>query len=145
MADIRGVGKPITYRDDNPISEWIEDFRSKRNSQKREPKDAAERELLGRWLAYRGRGELKTIVGTACYAYSHFDMDYEWSPYSDERTTKHFCMDAQDDEAAQYEAEYVLNMDIVKAVGAAGKLWRVDGPQDVFVADVGPLDFGSVS
>jgi hypothetical protein len=78
MSDIRGKGKPITYRDDNPISEWIEDFRRKRNSQKREPKDAAERELLGRWLGYRGRGELKTIVGSACYAYSHFDMDFEW-------------------------------------------------------------------
>ena len=47
MADIRGVGKPISYRDDNPISEWIEDFRSKRKSQKREPKDAAERDRPG--------------------------------------------------------------------------------------------------
>src|SRR5437773_6460583 len=78
MSDIRGKGKLISYRDDNPISEWIEDFRGKRNSQKREPKDANERELLGRWLGYRGRGELKTIVGSACYAYSHFDMDFEW-------------------------------------------------------------------
>src|SRR6266496_2905709 len=50
----------------------------KRNSQKREPKDAIEREVLGRWRGYRGRGELKTIVGSACYAYSHFDMDCEW-------------------------------------------------------------------
>jgi len=39
MSDIRGIGTPITYRDDYPISEWIEDFRRKRNSQKREPKD----------------------------------------------------------------------------------------------------------
>lgn len=71
-----------------------------------------------------------------------FDMDYEWSPYSDERTTKHFTMDAQDDEAARHEAEYVLNMDIVRNVGATGTLWRVDGPTDVLVADMGPLDWG---
>lgn len=71
-----------------------------------------------------------------------FDMDYEWSPYSSERTTKHFCMDAHDEEAALYEAEYVLNMDIVPRPGATGKLWRVDSGVDVFVADVGPLDSG---
>jgi hypothetical protein len=61
-----------------------------------------------------------------------FDEDY------DGRVTR-FTMDARDDQAAMYEAEYVLNMDIVKKTGATGKLWRVDGPQDVFVADVGPL------
>ena len=77
MGDIRGVGKPITYSDDNPISAWVEEFRKKRNAQKREPKDADERELVARWLGYRGRGELRVIVGSACYAYSHFDMDYE--------------------------------------------------------------------
>ena len=55
---------------------------------------------------------------------------------------KHFCMDATDDEAALYEAEYVLNMDIVARVRATGKLWRVDSGTDRFVADVGPLDFG---
>ena len=74
-----------------------------------------------------------------------FDMDFEWNPYSDERTTKQFTMNAQDDEAALYEAEYVLNMDIVKRVGATGTLWRVDGPTDAFVADVGPLDWGGGS
>jgi len=78
MADIRGVGEKITYSDDNPISEWVEELRAKRGSQKREPKDDAERELLGRWLAYRGRDELENIVGSACYAYSHFEMDPEW-------------------------------------------------------------------
>lgn len=72
-----------------------------------------------------------------------FDMAYEWQrPYSDERTIQQFTMDARDEEAALYEAEYVLNMDIVKAVGATGKLWRVDGPQDVLIAEVGPIDFG---
>ncbi|HET8763028.1 MAG TPA: hypothetical protein VFM12_06395 [Gemmatimonadales bacterium] len=71
-----------------------------------------------------------------------FDMAYEWmSPYSGERTVKHFCMDAQDEAAALYEAEYVLNMDIVKRAGATGKLWRVDGGQDVLVAELGPIDF----
>jgi len=78
MADIRGVGKQITYRDDNPISGWVDELRKKRDAQKREPKDDAERKLLARWLGYRGRGELESIVGSACYAYSHFEMDYEW-------------------------------------------------------------------
>ena len=78
MADIKGVGKPITYRDDNSITAWVEELRTKRNVQKREPKDDTERKLLARWLGYRGRGELESIVGSACYAYSHFEMDYEW-------------------------------------------------------------------
>src|SRR5262249_31116246 len=50
MADIRGVGKPITYSEDNPIGIELEELRAKRKSLKREPKDGAERELLGRWL-----------------------------------------------------------------------------------------------
>ena len=66
MADIRGVGKKITYTDDNPISEAIEKLRGERKSIKREPKDAAERELLGRWLGYRGRDELEATVGLGC-------------------------------------------------------------------------------
>lgn len=70
-----------------------------------------------------------------------FDMEYEWNPYSDERTFKQFTMDARDDEAALHEAEYVLNMDIVKKPGATGKLWRVNSGADVFVADVGPLNW----
>jgi hypothetical protein len=78
MADIRGVGTPITYSDDNPISEWIDKLRLEHRATAREPRDQAERELLGRWLAYRGRFELDHIVGSACYAYSHFEMDDEW-------------------------------------------------------------------
>src|SRR5947207_4383641 len=78
MADIRGVGKKITYSEDNPVSAALDDLRAQRKSIKREPKDDAERELLGRWLGYRGRDELETTVGAACYAYSHFDMDSEW-------------------------------------------------------------------
>ena len=78
MADIKGVGKKITYSEDNPTSAWLEEFRRKSNASKREPKDDRERELLARWLAYRGRDELESIVGSACYAYSHFDMDSEW-------------------------------------------------------------------
>jgi hypothetical protein len=66
---------------------------------------------------------------------------YRFDEYNDGRVTR-FTMDARDEEAALYEAEYVLNMNIVKDVRATGKLWRVDGPQDVFVADVGPLHFG---
>ncbi|MGH7845871.1 MAG: hypothetical protein ACREQW_11975 [Candidatus Binatia bacterium] len=78
MADIRGLRKTITYSDDNPISEWIEELREKRRAEKREPKNEAERKLLAQWLGFRGRAELDDIVGTACYAYSHFDMDPEW-------------------------------------------------------------------
>src|SRR6266496_4259460 len=78
MADIRGVGKRITYSDDNPISNWIEELRDKQKPRKREPRDDAERKLLARWLGFRGRGELESIVGAACHAYSHFEMDPEW-------------------------------------------------------------------
>lgn len=78
MVDIRGVGRPISYSDDNPITERVETLRKQRDVLKREPRDQAERELLGRWLGYRGRDELEEIVGLACYAYSHFEMDPEW-------------------------------------------------------------------
>ncbi|HZA55051.1 MAG TPA: hypothetical protein VE616_12440 [Candidatus Udaeobacter sp.] len=57
MADIRGVGKKITYSEDNAISAELEEFRKKRDAVKREPKDDAERELLARWLGHRGRDE----------------------------------------------------------------------------------------
>jgi len=78
MSGISGVGKTISYSDDNPISAWVDDLRKQRGSKKREPKDDAERALLGRWLGYRGRNELEGLVGCACYAYSHFEMDTEW-------------------------------------------------------------------
>ena len=80
MADLSGVGTPITYTDDNHVSQWIEDFRKRRDSVKREPRDDQERRLLGRWLGYRGRAELEGIVGSACYAFSHFagEIDSEW-------------------------------------------------------------------
>jgi hypothetical protein len=80
MADIRGVGKPITYSDDNPISGWVDDLRRQRNALKREPRDAEERERLARWLGYRGRDELECIVGSATYAFTHFgaELDSEW-------------------------------------------------------------------
>jgi hypothetical protein len=78
MADIGGVGKKISYSEDNPITAVLDELRKQRDASKREPKDDAERELLGRWLGYRGRDELETTVGAVCYAYSHFDMDSEW-------------------------------------------------------------------
>src|SRR5487761_1654380 len=80
MADIRGVGKAITYSDDNPIEEHMEKLRKERDKLKRDPRGAEERRLLGRWLGYRGRDELEGIVGSACYAYTHFaaDLDSEW-------------------------------------------------------------------
>src|SRR5438445_10889768 len=78
MADIRGVGKKITYSEDNPVTASLEEFRKQRNAVKREPKDDAERERLARWLGHRGRDELESTVGSACYACSHFEMDSEW-------------------------------------------------------------------
>ena len=62
MADLRGVGKPITYEDDNPLTQWTDELRNVRYAQKREPRDQAERELLGRWMGFRGRWELEHIV-----------------------------------------------------------------------------------
>ena len=76
--DIRGVGKKITYSEDNPISAEIESLRKSRDNIKRPPKDDEERERLARWLAHRGRDELEVTVGTACYAMAHFEMDSEW-------------------------------------------------------------------
>ncbi|HEX6513397.1 MAG TPA: hypothetical protein VF157_13920 [Chloroflexota bacterium] len=80
MADLSGIGTPITYSEDNPISQWITNFRKQREALKREPKDDQERRLLGRWLGYRGRNELEGIVGSACYAFAHFagELDSEW-------------------------------------------------------------------
>jgi hypothetical protein len=80
MADLRGVGKPITYEDDNPLTQWTDELRRQRNAQKREPQDQAERELLGRWMGFRGRWELEHIVAAGCYAYVHFadDLDTGW-------------------------------------------------------------------
>lgn len=53
MADIRGVGKRITYSEDNPISEQMQRFRRERDKLEWEPRDQAERELLRRWLRFR--------------------------------------------------------------------------------------------
>jgi hypothetical protein len=80
MPNLAGVGTPITYSDDNPVSHWVDALRSSREGMKREPKDDFERKLLARWLAYRGRDELECIVGSACYAYTHFasEIDSEW-------------------------------------------------------------------
>src|SRR5579884_3550851 len=80
MADIRGVGKTITYSEDNDIDRWLRKFRSDREKIKREPKNDEERKLLASWLAYRGRSEMEDIVGAACYAFTHFssEIDSEW-------------------------------------------------------------------
>jgi hypothetical protein len=80
MADIRGAGKAITYSEDNPVGQWMDRLRKERDTVKREPRDDAERRLLGRWLGYRGRDELEGIVGSAAYAYTHFagELDSEW-------------------------------------------------------------------
>src|SRR5947207_4305554 len=91
MADIRGVGKPITFSgENNPIIQWTDELEAQHNKLKREPQNQEERRLLGRWLGYRGRNELQYVVGGACYAYAHFgapgaygvpgdaELDAEW-------------------------------------------------------------------
>ncbi len=80
MADIGGVGKTITYSEENPVGEWMDKLRKEREKVKREPRSDEERRLLGRWLGYRGRDELQCIVGSAAYAYTHFasELDSEW-------------------------------------------------------------------
>jgi hypothetical protein len=80
MANLRGVGVPITYSEDNSIDVWMRNFRKEREKLKREPANDAERQLLARWLGYRGRSEMEDIVGAATYAYSHFagEIDSEW-------------------------------------------------------------------
>jgi hypothetical protein len=80
VPDIAGVGTPITYSEDNPVSHYIDALRKQNDGARREPKTDDERKLLARWLAYRGRDELESIVGSACYAYTHFagELDSEW-------------------------------------------------------------------
>lgn len=78
MADLRGVGTPITYSEDNPISRAVREWRDRRWTQMRPPRDDAERLLLADWLGYRGRDEILAIVGVACHAFNHFDLDMEW-------------------------------------------------------------------
>ncbi|HWP28817.1 MAG TPA: hypothetical protein VNM50_04695 [Chloroflexota bacterium] len=80
MTDIRGVGKRITYSENNPAAEWVRNLRRERDKLKREPRNDEERILLARWLGYRGRDELECIVGSAAYAYTHFaaELDSEW-------------------------------------------------------------------
>ena len=81
MADIRGVGKPITYSDQNPVAEWVEStLYMNRDHLKHEPRNDEERVRLARWLGFRGRQELEGIVGSAAYAYANFaaDLDSEF-------------------------------------------------------------------
>jgi len=80
VADLRGVGTPITYTEENPVDNWMRKFRKEREALKREPANDQERKLLARWLGYRGRSEMEDIVGAACYAFSHFagELDSEW-------------------------------------------------------------------
>ena len=80
MPDLSGVGTPITFADENPVSREMDALRKRYGGERREPKDDKEREVLARWLAYRGRDELECIVGSACYAFTHFasELDSEW-------------------------------------------------------------------
>jgi hypothetical protein len=80
MANIDGVGTPITYSEDNPILNRIKEWRKKRWQQVREPQNDAERKLIADWLGYRGRREpsMYGTVGAAINAYGNFEMDLEW-------------------------------------------------------------------
>jgi hypothetical protein len=78
MPDLSGVGTPITYTEDNPILRQVRAWRSERMSHAHEPENEAERLLLAGWLGFRGREEIREIVGAANYAMCHFDMDMEW-------------------------------------------------------------------
>jgi hypothetical protein len=78
MANIEGVGTPITYSEDNAVQRRIREWRDRRWEQVRQPSNDQERLLLADWLGFRGRDEIVGIVGAATYAYTHFDMDMEW-------------------------------------------------------------------
>jgi hypothetical protein len=74
------AGEQVWCLNDTPLTLCAQEFRKSRETLKRAPRDAAERELLVHWMGWRGRMELEQIVGSACYAYSHFigDLDSEW-------------------------------------------------------------------
>lgn len=78
MTDIRGKGTPITYDRNNEYLTWMWGLSKERAKRRREPRTDAEKKLLAEWLAYRGRWELEHIVGSACHALAHFDIDPEW-------------------------------------------------------------------
>ena len=61
MADIRGVGKPITYSDQNPVAEWVETtLYMNRDHLKHEPRNDEERVRLA-YLAAIALRRLGTI------------------------------------------------------------------------------------
>jgi len=80
LANLAGVGTPITYTEDNPILNRIKEWRKKRWGQVREPQNDAERVLIADWLGYRGRREAGPdgTVGAATHAYTHLEMDLQW-------------------------------------------------------------------
>jgi len=80
MANLAGVGTPITFNEDNPILNRIREWRKKRWQEVREPRNAEERTLIADWLGYRGRREpsMWGTVGAAINAYANFEMDLEW-------------------------------------------------------------------
>lgn len=78
MPDLSGVGTPITYTEDNPILRRVRTWRTERMSKAHEPQNDQERLLLAGWLGYRGREEIREIVGAANYAMCHYDIDMEW-------------------------------------------------------------------
>jgi hypothetical protein len=78
MPDLSGVGTPITYTEHNAILRRVRDWRNERMSKAHEPQNDEERLLLAGWLGYRGREEIREIVGIANYVMCHFDIDMEW-------------------------------------------------------------------
>jgi hypothetical protein len=78
MADLAGVGTPITYSEDNDILKRVRAWRKQYLTGSHPPHSDAQRILLADWLGFRGRDEITGIVGSAAYALSHFDLDIDW-------------------------------------------------------------------
>jgi hypothetical protein len=78
MANLAGVGTPITYTEDNDILETVREWRKRLQADVHPPRNDAERVLLADWLGFRGRDEVVGICGAAAYALSHFELDIDW-------------------------------------------------------------------
>src|SRR4051812_19062222 len=78
MANLAGVGTPISYNEDNEVLLVVKDWRKRRSADVHPPRNDAERLLLADWLGYRGRDEIIGICGAAAHALAHFDLDIDW-------------------------------------------------------------------
>src|SRR5205809_429124 len=73
MSDIRGVGKTITYAEDNPVGQWTDNFRKQREKLKREPQFAEEyglRRNIEHW-ELQTRDFLSYLIAGNMWPYGH--------------------------------------------------------------------------